>query len=55
LLIPSNDSMHLLGRSPGLCFAIAFPYAQGTQWLKELRKVALTVAGTAKVLHLFPF
>jgi hypothetical protein len=27
----------------------------GAQWLKELRKVALTVAGTAKASHLFPF
>jgi len=55
MLIPSASSMNLLGRSPDLYRSMCLPMSRGAQWLEALNLAVLTVAGTAKVLHLFPF
>ncbi len=47
--------MNLLGRSPDSYYSTNLPIGQLQTVIEALSVAVLTVAGTAKALHLFPF
>jgi hypothetical protein len=55
MLIPSTHSMNLLGRSPDSYYSTNLPIGQLQTVVEALSVAVLTVAGTVKALHLFPF
>ena len=55
MLIPNTHSINLLGRSPDLYYSNVPSHQQMPAVAEVLSIAVLTVAGTAKALHLFPF